>query len=77
MKGYDPREPYFYLPYYFGEYDPEGKLLDPNSPFLYWLVPILEDGNKRNYDYARRHAGDPRWVRDPATKEWIEWPDPK
>lgn len=77
MKGYDPREPYFYLPYYFGEYDPSGKLLDPNSPFLYWLVPILEDGNKRNYDYARRHAGDPRWVRDPESKEWIEWPDPK
>ncbi|MBM4073588.1 MAG: hypothetical protein FJ271_32415 [Planctomycetes bacterium] len=76
MKGYDPREPYFYLPYYFGQYDPDGKLLDPNSPFLYWLVPILEDGHKRNYDYARRHADDPRWVRDPVTKEWIEWPDP-
>lgn len=77
MKGYDPREPYFYLPYYFGEYDPAGSLLDRNSPFLYWLVPIIEDGEKRNYDYARRHAGDLRWVRDPATKEWIEWPDPK
>lgn len=75
MKGVDPREPYFYLPYYYGQYDPDGRLLDPNSPFLYWLVPVLEDNRRWIFDYARRHAGDPRWVREPENKEWIEWQD--
>ena len=29
-----------YLPYYQGEYDPDGKLLDPQDNLLYWLIPI-------------------------------------
>jgi hypothetical protein len=41
--GEDPDAPWQYYAYYRGEYDPEGKLLDPHDPFLYWLIPILRD----------------------------------
>ena len=47
-----------------GDYDAEGKLLDPEDPMLYWLVPIipktLAPGNTTdlNYDdYLSKHAG--------------------
>jgi hypothetical protein len=39
-EGVDPRHVAFYLPYYMGEYSPDGKLLDPHDPLLYWLLPI-------------------------------------
>lgn len=90
INGVDPTEPYFYRPYFYGEFSPDGLLLEPNSPFLYWLLPILEDNEGRIFDYARRHAGDPKWVREPplwrrpgmssreaAAPEWVTWPDPK
>lgn len=32
-----------YLPIYCGEFDAQGKLLDPNDPLLYWLIPIYRD----------------------------------
>lgn len=31
-----------YLPYFLGEYNADGVLVDPNDPMLYWLVPIVE-----------------------------------
>jgi hypothetical protein len=30
-----------YKPYFFGEFDAEGNLRNPNDPMLYWMVPIL------------------------------------
>ncbi len=73
IKGVDPREPYFYLPYYLGMYNQAGQLLDRNSPFLYWLLPIIEpEHGGYMFDWARRHAGDPLWVRDPTTKKWVK-----
>jgi hypothetical protein len=36
-----PIEPTKYLPYFLGEFDDKGNLIDPNEPFLYWLVPIV------------------------------------
>lgn len=30
-----------YRPFYLGEFDPKGTLLNPTDPLLYWLVPIL------------------------------------
>jgi hypothetical protein len=30
-----------YLPYYQGEYTPEGKLVNPQDPLLFWMIPIL------------------------------------
>src|SRR5262249_5619876 len=41
--GMDPREPETFEPVYLGEYDASGKLLDPESPFLYWMLPIVRN----------------------------------
>jgi hypothetical protein len=30
-----------FKPYYVGKYDRDGRLLDPDDPFLYWWVPII------------------------------------
>jgi hypothetical protein len=41
-RGMSPLDPTLYLPYYQGEFDPQGNLKDPNDPLLYWLIPILK-----------------------------------
>ncbi len=72
------RDPTHFRPFYMGEYSPEGKLLDPEDPFIYWLLPIMrvargqegKDVEIRNY--AAHHAGDPRWVRYGDSTEWVE-----
>jgi hypothetical protein len=40
-EGKDPLEPTRFAPFYMGKYDPDGKLLDPKDPFLFWHVPIV------------------------------------
>jgi hypothetical protein len=71
-----PYSPKLYLPFFQGEYTPEGKLVDSADPLLYWLVPILEKDRKapadRNEyerkggfsyyftDYVAKHAGHAR-----------------
>jgi hypothetical protein len=40
-EGKDPLDPTNFLSYYMGKYDPDGKLLDPEDPFLFWHVPIV------------------------------------
>ncbi len=37
----DPYHPTTYRPFFLGEFDARGTLLDPEEPMLYWLVPIL------------------------------------
>jgi hypothetical protein len=37
----DPLDPVFYSPIYLGKFDPDGKLLDPQDPLLYWYVPMV------------------------------------
>jgi hypothetical protein len=39
-EGGDPREKTHYWPFFQGEFDPEGKMINPRDPFLYWLLPI-------------------------------------
>jgi hypothetical protein len=39
-EGGDPKEKTRYLPYFQGEFDRDGKMLNPRDPFLYWLLPI-------------------------------------
>jgi hypothetical protein len=39
--GMQPYQWPTYRPYYFGEFDAQGKLTNPSDPLLYWLVPIL------------------------------------
>lgn len=35
-----PTSRVLYFPYYHGEFDKEGKMVKPEDPFLYWLIPI-------------------------------------
>ncbi len=39
--GKDPLDPTTLMPFYMGKYDPDGRLLDPKDPFLFWYVPII------------------------------------
>ena len=63
--GGDPRDWTLYLPYYMGRYNQDGQLLDPNDPFMYWLLPILrenpQDPQSRLIFYVYKHAGDADW----------------
>jgi hypothetical protein len=43
VKGLDANDQIFDLPYFMGEFDPKGEMLDPNDPFLYFLLPITRD----------------------------------
>jgi hypothetical protein len=38
--GVSPIDKSLYSPFFMGEFDREGKLKDPNEPFLYWYLPI-------------------------------------
>jgi hypothetical protein len=40
-EGINPLDPWNFFPVYMGKYDPDGRLLDPKDPFLYWSVPII------------------------------------
>jgi hypothetical protein len=64
--GGDPFHPATYKPYFYGDYDANGKLLNPQDEMLYWLVPNVPkrggaspaDPEKKDYvDYLSRHAG--------------------
>ncbi|MFL5245672.1 MAG: hypothetical protein ACJ8FY_26550 [Gemmataceae bacterium] len=37
-EGIEPWDPTLYLPYYHGEFNSSGEILDRESPFLYWLI---------------------------------------
>jgi hypothetical protein len=61
----DPYQPITYRPYFLGEYNARGDLLEPQEPMLYWLVPITPrpggvppgDSTKRDFlDYLSFHA---------------------
>lgn len=39
--GLSPYDPTTYLPYFFGEFTPQGELIDSEEPLLYWLIPII------------------------------------
>ena len=72
--GADPRDWIYYFPYYVGKFDTEGKLLDPEDPFLYWLLPMVRenaiDPQSRLKCYVFLHAGDEtQWIRD-MPKKW-------
>lgn len=80
-----PADPVLYRPFYMGNYDKDGKVLDaergPNrDPYLYWLVPILrtnkDDPNSEIKDYCRKHAGDSKWVRPEGKLDWVNPRDP-
>jgi hypothetical protein len=39
-QGISPLDPRYFWAYFQGEFDPDGKLLDPEEPFLYWVLPM-------------------------------------
>jgi hypothetical protein len=49
--GKDPYDKDTYWPFFVGEFDPDGRLLNPYDPLLYWIVPIVKqpDGSLKNY----------------------------
>jgi hypothetical protein len=58
VRGQSPLDKSLYLPYFLGEFDSEGRLINPQDPFLYWLLPILQDpGSPSGYlDCLEKHA---------------------
>jgi hypothetical protein len=54
-----PLDPTLYLPFYQGEFDPDGRLKDPQDPFLYWLLPIYYDESRPGPDVRFRVPGQP------------------
>lgn len=57
----DPYHPVTYRPFFLGEFDARGTLLDPQEPMLYWLLPIrARPGAPKDavpfYDYMSLHA---------------------
>jgi hypothetical protein len=42
--GFSPLTETLYTPTYLGKFDPEGNLLDPEDPLLYWYLPISAVG---------------------------------
>jgi hypothetical protein len=41
-EGKDPLDDTTFAPFYMGKYDPDGRLLDPKDPFLFWHIPIIK-----------------------------------
>jgi hypothetical protein len=56
-EGKDPLDPILFLSYYMGKYDPNGKILDPEDPFLFWHVPIVRVSKR--YPEPGTYAGPP------------------
>ncbi len=52
-QGQRPDAPQWYLPYFQGEFTPDGILLNANDSLLYWVIPILDDGPG---NYLVRHV---------------------
>ena len=68
-------DPTLFRPYYMGEYGPEGKLLDPDDPFLYWLLPIMPCSAARKWRSATMPCTTPATrarVRHGDSKEWVD-----
>jgi hypothetical protein len=40
-QGGDPLDKTHYLPYFQGEFDRDGKMVNPQDPFLYWMLPVV------------------------------------
>jgi hypothetical protein len=69
-EGASPTAPFYYRPYYMGEYKPTGAYTEAGKrdPLLYWLLPIFKDPNTDQlFDGLKRHT-EGRIV-DPNEKE--------
>jgi hypothetical protein len=81
-----PTHPGLFYPYYQGQFDPKGELMDrpefdaegnlkKGDPLLHWLVPFMADNvldpNSVIYGYVFLHAGDKHWIRPKNEKRWV------
>jgi hypothetical protein len=81
--GTPPYHPTTYRPYFLGEFDARGNMVNPQDPMLYWLVPIIPrpgnlptDPTKRDFlDYLSFHALGPESLGPNTTVD--ELGDPK
>jgi hypothetical protein len=74
-RGQDPQDPLLYLPFYMGEYGPDGSLMDADEPLLYWLLPMFPHSPASDASvtsYAAKHAGDPMHEHDGVQRKWME-----
>jgi hypothetical protein len=58
-EGENPLELTRYLPYFLGEFDAEGRLKDPDDPFLYWYLPIVYVPSTYPYGVSEYQPGIP------------------
>jgi hypothetical protein len=69
-----PTDPSLYRPFYLGNYGADGKRMEDQDPYRFWLLPSLRefpsDPDSKIWDFARLHAGDPHWVRPTGSTEW-------
>jgi hypothetical protein len=66
-----PYNPALYLPYFQGEFTPDGKLVDSTEPLLYWLIPIMADPGRPaplDRDEYRKSGGFSRYFQDSVSK---------
>ncbi len=61
-----PYHPSLFRIYFLGDYTPDGKLIDPQDPMLYWIIPVtmkpekhpLNDPRPEHFDdYLTEHSG--------------------
>jgi hypothetical protein len=45
--GLSPEKKWFFQPFFQGEYDADGNLKNPEDPYLYWLIPLVNKNNPR------------------------------
>jgi hypothetical protein len=79
--GIAPTDPELYRPYFMGNFDAEGDLIEDGDPYRYWLLPIMRDHmndpESEIKDYCRVHAGDPEWVRPKGQTRWESHDPPR
>jgi hypothetical protein len=71
-----PTDPDLYRAFYAGNFKTDGSMAIDQDPYLYWLLPSqrvdVNDPDSEIRDYARRHAGDPQWIRPRGKDYWVE-----
>jgi hypothetical protein len=66
-EGMDPRDRTLYFPYFQGEFDSRGNLKNPQDPYLYWLLPILDISKRAELAIVGRRPAETT----PATEHQI------
>jgi hypothetical protein len=63
--GVSPNDETWDLPYFMGEFDPSGQMIDDHDPFLYFLLPIIRDDNGTLRNYLEVHANGRNAAKEP------------